>query len=881
MKTKNKKAISTLIAVTVAFSILVAFSATASATTVEVSPATQNVLPGAAFQVDIYIEDVTYMAGDQATLNFDPTKMQCTGITEGAFLKSGGGTIGIEKIDNTAGTARVAYVLMTPWVGVDGSGVLATIAFTADASASGTFDLTLTDVMLIDGGVTGDWSGGSEIPCTSEDGTVTISRPTEVWVDDDYTSATPGWGYDHFDKIQDGIDAVAGSTVNVADGTYTITAAINVNKGVTITGNVANPENVLVKYNPASSTLNCVEVNSADVTIQGIKVQDCKNGFHFDRAVKTNTGVTISNCIIESVSGWGIGEISSPNTVISHNAITNTGGMGIYIRKCEGTGESNRCEVISNVISGCGAGQPAIQTYVSKYAYIYDNTISSTNDKGINIIQSGATETAERIQVIGNTISGCGYPAIQTDGGKYTYIYDNTISSTNDKGINIIQSGATETAERIQVIGNTISETKWPGIQVIGSPYTYVYSNTLTKCNYYGGDGTGDWDYASIHVQDDGAVSGANVIIDSNTVSDGINGIQLWSDDCTVTNNEIYDMGLTYANTKTTTDGTYYNSAILYGDMYDVNMPTSATINCNNIHDNYWGLFVIDAYTGTVTAECNWWGDDSGPTHSSNIGGSGDAVSDNVAFDPWLTFNPSTSSLVYTGDTIVPYPNAVVLEATLSDSTSTGISGVDVDFYLNNAPVGSNTTDTNGVASLNISTYPVDVYEVRVSDGCGCLEDIGFVAVYDPSAGFVTGGGWIYSDAGAYVPDPGAEGKAAFGFVSKYKKGQQTPTGNTQFQFNTGDLNFHSDNYDWLVIAGHKAMYKGTGTINGDGNYGFMLSAIDEKLTPSTDVDMFRIKIWDKDNGDGIVYDNQMGDSDADDPTTEIAGGQIVIHKAK
>ena len=32
MKTKNKKAISTIIAVTVAFSILVAFSATASAT---------------------------------------------------------------------------------------------------------------------------------------------------------------------------------------------------------------------------------------------------------------------------------------------------------------------------------------------------------------------------------------------------------------------------------------------------------------------------------------------------------------------------------------------------------------------------------------------------------------------------------------------------------------------------------------------------------------------------------------------------------------------------------------------------------------------------------------------------------------------------------
>jgi hypothetical protein len=82
------------------------------------------------------------------------------------------------------------------------------------------------------------------------------------------------------------------------------------------------------------------------------------------------------------------------------------------------------------------------------------------------------------------------------------------------------------------------------------------------------------------------------------------------------------------------------------------------------------------------------------------------------------------------------------------------------------------------------------------------------------------------------------------------------------------------------VIAGAKAMYKGVGTINGEGNYGFLLSAIDEKLTPSTDVDLFRIKIWDKDNGDAVVYDNQIGAGDDAEPTTAIAGGSIVIHKS-
>jgi len=85
-------------------------------------------------------------------------------------------------------------------------------------------------------------------------------------------------------------------------------------------------------------------------------------------------------------------------------------------------------------------------------------------------------------------------------------------------------------------------------------------------------------------------------------------------------------------------------------------------------------------------------------------------------------------------------------------------------------------------------------------------------------------------------------------------------------------LNFKSTSYDWLVIAGTKAQYKGAGTINGAGNYGFMLTAIDG--TP----DKFRIKIWDKVTAE-VIYDNQLGASDNATPTTAIQGGSIVIHK--
>jgi hypothetical protein len=157
----------------------------------------------------------------------------------------------------------------------------------------------------------------------------------------------------------------------------------------------------------------------------------------------------------------------------------------------------------------------------------------------------------------------------------------------------------------------------------------------------------------------------------------------------------------------------------------------------------------------------------------------------------------------------------------------------------------------------------------------------GYVVVYDPSAGFVTGGGWIDSPEGAYVAQPELTGKASFGFVSKYQKGATVPAGTTEFRFQAGSLDFRSTQYDWLVIAGARAQFKGAGLINGQGNYGFMLTAVDEALTPSTDVDLFRIKIWDKDAADAVVYDNGLGEADDSDPTTPIGGGSIIIHKTK
>ena len=114
--------------------------------------------------------------------------------------------------------------------------------------------------------------------------------------------------------------------------------------------------------------------------------------------------------------------------------------------------------------------------------------------------------------------------------------------------------------------------------------------------------------------------------------------------------------------------------------------------------------------------------------------------------------------------------------------------------------------------------------------------------------------------------------------MSKYQKGATIPTGQTEFQFQAGDFNFHSEVYDWLVIAGAKSQYKGTGTVNGSGSFGFLLCAIDGQINGGGGADKFRIKIWNKSSG-AVMYDNMMGSSDDADPTTTLGGGSITIQK--
>ena len=199
-----------------------------------------------------------------------------------------------------------------------------------------------------------------------------------------------------------------------------------------------------------------------------------------------------------------------------------------------------------------------------------------------------------------------------------------------------------------------------------------------------------------------------------------------------------------------------------------------------------------------------------------------------------------------------------------------------------------NETNQTVGASFTFNSPGVYLVSLSVTDNSGnsgaattVNNDLqAMIVVYDPNGGFVTGGGWIDSPLGAYRANLSLTGKASFGFVSKYHNGANVPTGNTEFQFKAANLNFKSTSYEWLVIAGAKAQYKGSGTINGSGDYRFMLTAIDGQSNGGGGVDKFRLKIWDNSTG-GIVYDNQVNGDTGDNatPSTALGGGSIVIHK--
>jgi len=235
------------------------------------------------------------------------------------------------------------------------------------------------------------------------------------------------------------------------------------------------------------------------------------------------------------------------------------------------------------------------------------------------------------------------------------------------------------------------------------------------------------------------------------------------------------------------------------------------------------------------------------------------------------------------GPVAINAPFSLLVTYEYADATATHTATID---WTDGTPVEPATTNqANGTGSFASNTHAfaaAGLYRVlaTVTDNSRNVATAEIpVAVYDPSVGFATGAGWFVSPPGAYVADPSLTDRAHFAFISKIdKKTAGLVTGSATFRFQAADLTFDGTSYDWLRVAGPKALMKGSGTLNDQPGYSFLISAVDGQIRGGGGIDKFRIKIWITATN-VVVYDNQIGVDDNADPTTTLGGGQISIKK--
>jgi hypothetical protein len=178
-----------------------------------------------------------------------------------------------------------------------------------------------------------------------------------------------------------------------------------------------------------------------------------------------------------------------------------------------------------------------------------------------------------------------------------------------------------------------------------------------------------------------------------------------------------------------------------------------------------------------------------------------------------------------------------------SPGNTSNITGVTVSV----TPIGSGSPVSAGAASLSgggvgatrtacvtLNNVPVNVYDVTLTINDNFYQGSGstVLTVYDPSLGFVAGGGHIIHNG--Y--------RANIGINVKYLK-----NGNAQGSLlyiehrPTGDVIVKSNAIGSMAIVGNEAIPTGKAVLGGVGNYSFIARVIDNGELGSTDQFGFRL----------------------------------------
>lgn len=205
----------------------------------------------------------------------------------------------------------------------------------------------------------------------------TMLPPDEVFVDDDYCDTCPNdghqWGYDAYDNIQDAINAVGNSTINIAAGTYN-ESNIVIDTAVTIIGagigsTIIDPGGA-IGFRPFAD----------NITITDMTIENGSQAARFEMA-----GGTIDSTTFERVSFLN----NSSRGIEIHNATTVT---NLLISEChfESAGKIGLRVSSSGHIDG---------------ADFLDTTFLN-NDIGIYEANDGGSSTMKNVLIKGCTFEG-------------------------------------------------------------------------------------------------------------------------------------------------------------------------------------------------------------------------------------------------------------------------------------------------------------------------------------------------------------------------------------------------------------------------------------------------------------------------------------------
>ena len=379
-------------------------------------------------------------------------------------------------------------------------------------------------------------------------------------------------------------EANAGDTLYLDVGTYTISAALDIDKALTITGAVESL--VVIQLVPLrGDDVFTINAAGSTVTIEKLTIR------FGDYGIRSTAGnVSVANCTFY-LNGYDGTAYDDPpteaNTAVSWAADSTDGGA-IRIESSTGS-EISDCTITQNdsgiTLLDCISGN------------IHDNTINTNNQSAIHLASS--TDDGD---------NGCASTTVQ----------DNTCNSNKENGIKCV-GGLANT-----ISGNTCTSNWNAGIMLSHPGQVTVESNTLTTNNTYAFSGKGETGNAGGSAYIVGTTGDANATfafqLNSNTIATGTAG---GAASATGINLE------SAPDAAITIDGNTLSGMDI--DILVQSQASNTTIVDNSLAST---IGVQNDESGvSVTATSNWWGDETGPGGSGS--GAGANVSDDVSYDPW------------------------------------------------------------------------------------------------------------------------------------------------------------------------------------------------------------------------------------------------------